>query len=200
MDDHFGVARRREDGALAAPARRLISSALMRLPLWASASGPQRVLASTGCAFASTVLPVVRVARVADGHVTRQLVEDGFVEGLGYQSHTAVGAGRAVVVERHDARALLAAMLQRIDAQVRDARRIRHRRHSHDPAHVATPPSSGPDRRAAFAAELRRNRCAAGASCPTPACHARCGSEARHPGSPPRRHRAPARHARRTGA
>ena len=38
---------------------RLISAALMRFPLWAMASGPQRVATLHGCALASTVLPVV---------------------------------------------------------------------------------------------------------------------------------------------
>ena len=38
---------------------RLSSAALMMLPLWAMASGPQRVATLHGCALASTVLPVV---------------------------------------------------------------------------------------------------------------------------------------------
>ena len=38
---------------------RFSSVALVRFPLWAIASGPQRVLTLQGCALASTVLPVV---------------------------------------------------------------------------------------------------------------------------------------------
>ena len=38
---------------------RLISAALVRLPLWAMARVPQRVLTLHGWALASTVLPVV---------------------------------------------------------------------------------------------------------------------------------------------
>jgi hypothetical protein len=38
---------------------RLSSAALVRLPLWAMASGPHRVLTLQGWALASTVLPVV---------------------------------------------------------------------------------------------------------------------------------------------
>ena len=38
---------------------RFSSAALVRLPLWAMARGPQRVFTLQGCALASTVLPVV---------------------------------------------------------------------------------------------------------------------------------------------
>ena len=42
-----------------ATSSRFSSWALVRLPLCESASGPQRVFANIGCAFARTVLPEV---------------------------------------------------------------------------------------------------------------------------------------------
>ncbi len=59
VDQHLGVAIEVVKIAPFSTSSRLSSAALMRFPLCAMASGPQRVATLHGCALASTVLPVV---------------------------------------------------------------------------------------------------------------------------------------------
>src|SRR5207237_9053593 len=66
--------------------------------------------------------PVCRIARMADRHVAGQRGEPALREHFGNESHAAMRAGDTGAVDCHDARRLLAAMLQTIEAEVGDAR------------------------------------------------------------------------------
>ena len=64
-----------------------------------------------------------RIARVADGHRARQLLQHVVGEDLRHQPH-ALDVGQVLAVGRGDARRLLSAMLQRIEAEVGLPRRV----------------------------------------------------------------------------
>ena len=76
------------------------------------------------------------VAGVAHGDVARQRGQDRFVEVLAHQPHAAVRAGVALPVDGDDARALLAAMLQGVEAEVGEPGRVRDPGDADDAAHA----------------------------------------------------------------
>ena len=59
VQNHFGVARRLEDRAVALPVRARSSAALVMLPLCATAILPLLQATENGCALSSTVSPAV---------------------------------------------------------------------------------------------------------------------------------------------
>ena len=65
------------------------------------------------------------VARVADGGAAMQAGDALVVESVGDEAHLAHGLRRAVIVHGDNAGRLLSAMLQRVQAEVRDVRRVR---------------------------------------------------------------------------
>ena len=101
---------------------RRIAPALTRLPLWAIATVPPSVVAQNGWAL-QLAAAGGRVAHVADGVTARQLLQGLLVEDVGHEPHRAVhevvASGR-----RGDATALLAAVLQGVEAEVGDVRRL----------------------------------------------------------------------------
>ena len=92
------------------------STALIRLPLWASATS-RRSARQTGCEFSHEFDAGGRVAHVADRHVALQraqllLVEDLVDEALVAHGHDVAALGGG------DARRLLAAVLERVEREV----------------------------------------------------------------------------------
>ncbi len=55
------------------------------------------------------------------------------------QAHPAMIASDALAIDRHDAGALLSAMLQRVQAEVGEPRRVRNSRDADDAAHRYAP-------------------------------------------------------------
>ena len=98
-------------------------SALTRLPLWATATAPPAYCTAIGCAFLRWEAPVGRVADVADGRVALQRREHVGVEDVRDEPHLAVDVER-LAVGRDDAGRLLAAVLQRVQAEVGVVRRL----------------------------------------------------------------------------
>ena len=103
------------------------STALMRLPLWASASSDVPV-GARAAVHGLGVLPLVgaggRVADVADGQVTREGTEVVLLEDLVDQAQRALRDDVATAVGCGDARRLLAAMLQGVEREVGQARDV----------------------------------------------------------------------------
>ncbi len=75
------------------------------------------------------------VAGVADGGGALGALEHALGEDVGHQAHAAVRAGDAGLVHRDDAGRLLAAVLQRVQAQIREPRRVRMVRNADNAAH-----------------------------------------------------------------
>jgi len=70
-----------------------------------------------------------RIPHVSDGDLTRQSVEYLLVEHVAHQSHRAV-LERRIAVPRDDTGALLAAVLQSVEPEVRQSRRVTVARHA----------------------------------------------------------------------
>src|SRR5439155_20356951 len=83
------------------------------------------------------------VAGVGDGHIAGEAADDLLVEDLGDQTHAAVRARDALDVHGHDPGRLLAAVLQAIEAEVRESGRFREPRNADDAAHPSLPSDAG---------------------------------------------------------
>ena len=103
------------------------STALMRLPLWASASS-RLAAACPAAVHRLRVLPLVgarrRVADVADRQVAAERPEVVLLEDLVDEAQRALGDDVAARVGRGDARRLLPAVLQGVEGEVRQARDV----------------------------------------------------------------------------
>ena len=128
------------------------SAALTRLPLWQMAMGPCTQSIRIGCALASLLSPAVEDPDVPDGHRPGEPGEFCLSEDVGDVAHGprrdeagAVGGG--------DAGALLAAVLQGVEAEVGHPRRLRvapdaeHAARLSELANIAFPGASAPVRR-----------------------------------------------------
>ncbi len=93
------------------------ASALTRLPLWATATGPPAYWTANGWAFFTWLSAGGGVADVADGGAARQPPEHVGVEDVGHQPHVAVDVER-LAVGGDDAGGLLPAVLEGVEAQV----------------------------------------------------------------------------------
>ena len=83
------------------------------------------------------------VAGVTDGDIAEELGEAGLGEILRDQPHPPVGTGLALFVHRDDPGALLAPVLQGVEAEVGEARRVRDAGDSEDSAHAIFPFQTG---------------------------------------------------------
>src|SRR5881409_1982512 len=112
-------------------------SALVRLPLWAIAIGPRAVLAVIGWAFLRLELPAVEY-RTWPMAVARQAAQALGPEHVGHPAHRLLGMEVDAVGGR-DARGLLAAMLERVESEVRDVAGLRMVPDAEQPALVVEP-------------------------------------------------------------
>ena len=124
--EHLGVAGGGEAEALAPAAPRAGADALTRLPLWATASGPCMVSTRNGWMVAVRVGAGGAVAGVADGVVAGERGHRGRGEHVGHQAGVLVAAHPAAVADG-DAGGLLAAVLQREQAEERELARCLRR-------------------------------------------------------------------------
>ena len=77
------------------------------------------------------------VAGVTDGDVPRQVGHDALAENVGDEPHTAMGSGHPFRVHRYDPGGLLPSMLQAVEAEVGDSRRVGDAGDTDDAAHRA---------------------------------------------------------------
>src|SRR5262245_4409389 len=97
------------------------TAAFVRFPLCPSAMGPRWQSTRMGWAWAATVSPAVEYRTwPAARQRLQQLVREDVVD-----QAQALRQLHAVAVAGHDARRFLAAVLQRVEAQVGEARRLR---------------------------------------------------------------------------
>ena len=99
-------------------------AALVRLPLWAMAIWPRAQSTVERLGVAQVRRAGGGIAGVADGHLADQVVQDVAVEDLRHQAHALVRA-KLPAVGGDDAGALLAAMLQGVEAVVGQLRGVR---------------------------------------------------------------------------
>ena len=99
------------------------SLALTRLPLWPMPNWPVRAVDEHRLGVLDAARPGRRVADVADGDVADQRGELGLVEAVVDLAHRP-RQQHPVAVGARDARALLSAMLQRVEAEVGEIGRL----------------------------------------------------------------------------
>jgi hypothetical protein len=123
VEDNFGVGGRGEDGPFAFEFLAVVGG---EREVAVVADGDLSVLAGDeeGLGLADGDLAGRRVARVADGGRAGQTVETLLVEDLGDEPHGALGAEHAAV-GGDDAARLLPAVLELVEAEVGEARRLR---------------------------------------------------------------------------
>ena len=114
----------------------------MRLPLWASASSRRLPFEPaerwTGCEFSQLVGAGRRVAHVADRQLAAERAQVVLLEDLADEAQRALGDDVAVAVGGRDAGRLLAAVLERVEREVRQPGDVvAGRVYPEDPAFVA---------------------------------------------------------------
>ena len=91
--------------------------ALVRFPLWATASFPSEYSTVSGCAFLCWLTPGGGVADVADGRSSGQRLQVPCAEDVLHQPHLSAHVEGASV-GTDDARRLLSPVLQRVQSEV----------------------------------------------------------------------------------
>ncbi len=166
VHQHLGIRRGGEDGALlhqlALDLRRVGQVAVVGDGEGAAASVGDARLGVGEHRAAGGGIP-----GVAHRHVTRQPAQDRLVEVLGDQPHAAMRPGHPVAIHRDDAGALLAPVLQGVEAEIGETGRVGNAGHADDAAHAVMPPPSDPRRAAASDGESPRNRSAVENRCPS---------------------------------
>jgi hypothetical protein len=123
MQHHLGIRGRLIDRAVRDQARRSVRP-LVRLPLWQMAMPPVSSSANSGCTLRRIVLAGGRIARVSDGRLAGQAL-DHFALGeiVADKAEPALGM-KALAVEGDDARRLLSTVLERVQAERGERRRV----------------------------------------------------------------------------
>ena len=133
------IDRRRRSRPDSSSSRRS-SVALMRLPLCASAMWPSREAREHRLRVLDRRRARRAVARVADRDAAVQRRDLASHRALGDEPHAANGARPPVIVDGDDARRLLPAMLQRVQAEMHELRRHRCMPRTPNIPHMSRPP------------------------------------------------------------
>ena len=136
MNEHFAVGRRLKDRSL----RDEIRPQRLGVGQVAVVRERERALAIAGenrLRVGDHRRSSGRVTGVTDRHVAGQAPEHGLVENIRHESHAPVRARDARSIDRDHAGRLLAAMLEAVQPQIGDARRVRNARYADDAAHLA---------------------------------------------------------------
>ena len=124
VDDDLGVAECVWKIEPCASSSARSSSALTRLPLWATATAPPAYSTASGWAFLTWRRAGGGVADVADGGAPREPLQDRGGEDVRHQPHVAVDVERLARRVDDDARGLLAAVLEGVEPQVGEVGRF----------------------------------------------------------------------------